>query len=136
MYIKNKNKSAAIWLVVCVIIALVCMFVANLLQTDFGKVNVVTASFEVTEGQSKPYTITYKIYIPEEARETNKLPALLCLHGYQNDHETCAAYAIELARRGAVVLCIDEYGHGKTQVGLVELALGIIQGHLKSLFLL
>ena len=45
---------------------------------------------------------------------------MLLLHGYQNDHETCAAYAIELARRGAVVLCLDEYGHDATTAGLVE----------------
>lgn len=120
MYIKNKNKSAAIWLAVCVAIALVCMFFANLLQTDFGKVNVVTASFEVTEGQSKPYTITYKIYIPEEARETNKLPALLCLHGYQNDKETSAAFAMEASRRGIVAIAIDEYGHGSNTKGMKE----------------
>ena len=42
------------------------------------------------------------------------------LHGYQNDHETSAAYAIELSRRGVVVLAIDEYGHGDTPIPMKE----------------
>ncbi|MBO4919119.1 MAG: hypothetical protein J5365_03075, partial [Erysipelotrichaceae bacterium] len=77
---------------------------------------------EVTEGQI-PYGndyLTYKLYVPKDASATNKVPAVLLLHGYQNDHETCAAYAIELARRGAVVLCLDEYGHGASTAGLIE----------------
>ena len=42
------------------------------------------------------------------------------LHGYQNDHETSSAFAIELARRGFVCLSLDEYGHGSTEISMVE----------------
>lgn len=42
------------------------------------------------------------------------------LHGYQNDSETNAAYSIELARRGVVVLSLDEYGHGASTVGMAK----------------
>ena len=38
-------------------------------------------------------------------------------NGYQNDRETNAAYAIELARRDVVVLYLDEYGHGFSEPG-------------------
>lgn len=108
----KKNKRATIALVICLVIALVSMIFANLIQTDFGKIDVATASFVVDEGTNDAYTITYKIYIPKEASETNPLPAVLCLHGYQNDRETSAAYALEAARRGMVAVCIDEFGHG------------------------
>ena len=62
----------------------------------------------------------YKLYTPKTATAETPAPGVLLLHGYQNDHETCAAYAIKLARRGAVVLCLDEYGHGSTTAGLIN----------------
>lgn len=62
----------------------------------------------------------YKLYTPKTATAETPAPDVLLLHGYQNDHETCAAYAIKLARRGAVVLCLDEYGHGSTTAGLIN----------------
>lgn len=62
----------------------------------------------------------YKLYTPKTATAETPAPDVLLLHGYQNDHETCAAYAIELARRGAVVPCLDEYGHGSTTAGLIN----------------
>ena len=62
----------------------------------------------------------YKLYTPKTATAETPAPGVLLLHGYQNDHETCAAYAINLARRGAVVLCLDGYGHGSTTAGLIN----------------
>ena len=62
----------------------------------------------------------YKLYTPKTATAETPAPGVLLLHGYQNDHETCAAYAIKLARHGAVVLCLDEYGHGSTTAGLIN----------------
>ncbi len=111
----KKTKKASVALAVCLIIATVSMVFANLIQTNFGKVEVVTSSFEVEE---KGYNVTYKMYIPKEASAENPLPAVLCLHGYQNDRETSAAYAMELARRGIVAVCIDEFGHGYAERSL------------------
>ncbi|MBQ1788514.1 MAG: hypothetical protein II004_06245 [Erysipelotrichaceae bacterium] len=110
----KKGKSFILFLVL-LLAASGCMFVADRIQKDNGKI-------EVSEGQI-PYGndyLTYKLYVPKDASATNKVPAVLLLHGYQNDHETCAAYAIELARRGAAVLCLDEYGHGASTAGLIE----------------
>ncbi|MBP5160327.1 MAG: hypothetical protein ILP10_08550, partial [Lachnospiraceae bacterium] len=64
--------------------------------------------------------LAYKLYVPKTATEANPAPAVLLLHGYQNDHETCAAYAIELAKRGVVVMALDEYGHGASTIGLIN----------------
>lgn len=95
--------------------ALVCMAFADGLQRSGGAVNVTDGVLQTESG-----SLTYKLYTPLTATEAQKAPGVLLLHGYQNDHETCAAYAIELARRGAVVLALDEYGHGNTQIGLRE----------------
>ena len=107
----SRNKNALITLVICLVIAIASMTVANMVQTGFGDIDVVTASFSVDNG-SDNYDITYKLYIPKGADASDPRPALLCLHGYQNDSETSAAYAIEAARRGIVAVCIDEFGHG------------------------
>ena len=111
-----KSKKGSIIALVCLLLlSAVCMFFANNIQTDGGKVAVSEGTIVTDKGE-----LVYKLYKPDSATTSNKAPGVLLLHGYQNDHETCAAYAIELARRGAVVLALDEYGHGHTTVGLVN----------------
>ena len=90
-----------------------CMALAHGIQTDHGAVQVSEGTIGVEGGD-----LVYKLYVPETATAENPAPGVLLLHGYQNDHETCAAYAIELARRGVVVMALDEYGHGSTDLGL------------------
>ena len=92
-----------------------CMMVAHGIQTDHGNVEVSMGVIDTDRG-----SMTYKLYVPAAATADTPAPGVLLLHGYQNDHETCAAYAIELARRGAVVMALDEYGHGATDIGLLE----------------
>jgi len=106
------------FIVLCILLVLIftCMGVAHLIQTDFGKVNV--SNISINAGGMG--TITGKLYAPVTATAESPAPAVLQLHGYQNDKHTSSAYALELARRGFVVLTIDEYGHGSTNVGLVE----------------
>ncbi|MBR6003740.1 MAG: alpha/beta hydrolase, partial [Lachnospiraceae bacterium] len=111
---RQRKNRVSLALAICLLIAVLSMVFANLIQTDFGKIDVVTAAFRVGEG-SDAYDITYKMYIPKDADESNPKPALLCLHGYQNDKETSAAYAMEAARRGIVAVCIDEFGHGSNE---------------------
>ena len=92
-----------------------CMMMAHGIQTDHGNIAVSEGTIDVEEG-----TLVYKLYVPNTATAQTPAPGVLLLHGYQNDHETCAAYAIELARRGAVVMALDEYGHGATDIGLKQ----------------
>ena len=108
-------KSALLLLVVLLAVATACMFVADRVQHDNGRVNIEDGIIETSAGD-----IAYKLYIPSTATAQDPAPGVLLLHGYQNDHETNAAYAIELARRGYVALSIDEYGHGATVPGLTK----------------
>lgn len=104
-----------------------CMAVAHGIQTDHGAVQVSEGVIEVEGG-----SLAYKLYVPETATAENPAPGVLLLHGYQNDHETSAAYAIELARRGVVVMALDEYGHGATDLGL--LSRGWVNHRVKVIF--
>lgn len=54
------------------------------------------------------------LYVPKNASATNKLPAVVVTHGYLNSREHQLPFAVELARRGFVVLAIDREGHGNS----------------------
>ena len=92
-----------------------CMYIAHGIQTDHGNVTISQGLIETEAGD-----LTYKLYVPANATSQTPAPGVLLLHGYQNDSETCAAYSIELARRGVVVMSLDEYGHGRSSAGLLN----------------
>jgi pimeloyl-ACP methyl ester carboxylesterase len=52
------------------------------------------------------------LYVPPNATPETPAPAVLAVHGYINSRETQSGFAIELARRGYVVLAPDQPGHG------------------------
>ena len=104
-----------------------CMAIAHGIQTDHGTVAVSEGAIALEKGD-----LTYKLYVPASATAAAPAPGVLLLHGYQNDHETCAAYAIELARRGVVVMALDEYGHGSSSIGLKER--GMVNHRVKTIF--
>ena len=110
----NIKRSLAVFLAL-IIAATGCMMIAHGIQTDHGGIAVSLGTVNTEAGN-----LTYKLYVPDTATPENPAPGVLLLHGYQNDRETCAAYAIELARRGAVVMALDEYGHGATDIGLKQ----------------
>ena len=113
---KKRWLKPLIWLASLLVLVFACMIGANAIQNNGGNVKVEMGHIETMDNKA----LTYKLYVPKSASVTNKAPAVLMLHGYQNDHETSAAYAIELARRGVVVLALDEYGHGSTSVSMIE----------------
>ena len=52
------------------------------------------------------------LYIPPNATAKTPAPGILAVHGYINSRETQSGFAIEYARRGYVVLALDQTGHG------------------------
>ncbi len=112
---KKSWKLPLILTAALLIVAFVALFFANRVQRANGAI-------EITEGYlpSDVGDLFYKLYTPSELKDGEQAPGVLLLHGYQNDHETNAAYAIELCRRGVIVLSLDEYGHGASKPGLVN----------------
>ncbi|MDR3139853.1 MAG: hypothetical protein LBT95_09330 [Treponema sp.] len=109
----GKHCKPLIAFILCIVVLALSMGLASWVQTGFGAIRVSTGYFEISEG-----IIAYKLYIPAGVSASRPAPAVLIMHGYQNDKETSAAYSIELARRGIVALSIDEYGHGGTSLGM------------------
>jgi pimeloyl-ACP methyl ester carboxylesterase len=95
-------------LIACVVIIFASAFLAFRVERDFGKVDVQLVRFPDLKGTM----LTARLYRPVAATSSQKMPGVLCLHGYQNDKDTQDAFAIELSRRGFVALAMDHYGHG------------------------
>jgi pimeloyl-ACP methyl ester carboxylesterase len=55
------------------------------------------------------------LYVPRVATAARPAPAVLVSHGYINTREMQSPFAIELSRRGYVVLAMDMTGHGYSQ---------------------
>jgi pimeloyl-ACP methyl ester carboxylesterase len=83
-------------------------WLGSAVQTNFGEVTVEDVRFQSAEGA----TLSALLYRPESASDDAPAPAVLAVHGYINSRETQSPYAIELARRGYVVLALDQRGHG------------------------
>ena len=106
---------------VCILVCFLCMGIASLAQSGFGTVTVETGFFTPEKSNAAdglPARIAYKLYLPRGVDAAHPAPAVLLMHGYQNDKETNAAFGIELARRGIVALSIDLYGHGDSNPGM------------------
>lgn len=95
-------------LVILLVIAGICSIFAYNVERDFGRVDVEQVRIMHPSGAA----LVGKLYRPVGASPDNKVPAVLGLHGYQNDKDTQGAFAIELSRRGFVVLALDQLGHG------------------------
>ncbi len=93
---KRKPNLPLIAWIGCLCVMLAAMSLAAGIQNDFGNIEITTGALEADGG-----SITYKLYRPVSATADTPAPAVLLMHGYQNDRDTSAAYALELARRGS-----------------------------------
>ena len=80
---------------------------ASLFNTGFGSVKVERISFDGGNG-----TLSGILYMPKDASAENPKPTIIVTHGYLNSAEMQDLNAIELSRRGFVVLALDQYDHG------------------------
>jgi pimeloyl-ACP methyl ester carboxylesterase len=84
-------------------------FLAHAVQTA-GGTRVVDVRF-----RGDGITQSALLYVPASASPQHPAPAVLISHGYINTREMQSPFAIELARRGFVVLAMDMAGHGYSQ---------------------
>lgn len=80
---------------------------AHMIQTSGG-----TKVRDVRFAASNGVIMSALLYIPANATAKTPAPGILAVHGYINSRETQDGYAIEFARRGYVVLALDQRGHG------------------------
>src|ERR1700745_1108444 len=80
---------------------------AHLTQTS-GGIQIRDIRFTGAKGN----VMSALLYIPPNATAQTPAPGILAVHGYINSRETQDGFAIQFARRGYVVLDLDQTGHG------------------------
>lgn len=123
----KKHKIALIVLAAALALILVSSFCAAMVQTDAFQVKVTELLDEEFENEKvtnkfgdelylKGTVASGTLFVPNKASKDHKLPAVVLTHGYLNNKELQLQNAIELARRGFVVLAIDRGGHGNNEI--------------------
>jgi len=97
-------------LVVSVLMIIVSACLTGLLQTSFGKVEMVNFKLPTENGQ----WLSGQIFKPKQASAERKVPLVITEHGYLNNKHMQSLNAIELSRRGIAVMTFDAYYHGKS----------------------
>lgn len=103
---KNLSKPLR-WLIILLFVVVVSSIGASLVQNSFWSVKVSTIAFETDKGELAGY-----LYMPRGVDEDNPAPTVILTHGYLNNAEMQEIGAIELSRRGYVVLAFSMYDHG------------------------
>jgi pimeloyl-ACP methyl ester carboxylesterase len=107
----KMKKGTSLLLCVSLVLVLLGSILAGLFNGGLGSTKVSRISFETTNG-----TLSGLLYMPKDASESNPKPTLIVTHGYLNSAEMQDANAIELSRRGFVVLALDQYDHGHSKI--------------------
>jgi dienelactone hydrolase len=100
----RKWTLAALGAVLIVVGSLLAFFI----QTSGGKVSVQDVRYPAEDG----VVMSGLLYVPKGATAEHPAPAVLISHGLINTREMQSPFAIELSRRGYVVLAMDMSGHG------------------------
>jgi pimeloyl-ACP methyl ester carboxylesterase len=113
-----------------VILILAGGLLAHLTQTS-GGIKIHDVRFNGAKGN----TMSALLYVPPNATAQTPAPGILAVHGYINSRETQDGFAIEFARRGYVVLALDQTGHGYSDPPAFANGFGGPDGlaHLRSL---
>ena len=110
LFDSNRRSLAPLLFAVFILITIGAAVIASMTQNNFGATEVDNVTYRNYNG----ILIRAKLLHPADASQSNRLPGILYIHGYQNNRETSDAYCIELARRGFVVLEIDAIGRGNS----------------------
>jgi len=119
------------WLILAgLVIVLAGAILAQTVRTAGGTA-VTDVRFPGTSGT----VMSALLYVPINATPATPAPGILAVHGYINSRETQDGFAIEFARRGYVVLSIDQTGHGYSRGAAFSNGFGGPDGlrHLRSL---
>ena len=128
----RKNKKSLLMLVIVLAVILVSSFFASMIQSAGYKVRVTDirdvrnsgiayeedgVTPQVDSETEEEVTVSGSVasgilFMPKDASASNKKPAVVLTHGYLNNRELQLQNAIELARRGFIVLTMDRTGHG------------------------
>lgn len=108
----KKKFNAKTGLVLALIVTFMSLMGAYLVMTNFFSVKVTTTTTTTSSGD----TVSLRVYKPDSATAEEKAPAIVFAHGLSTTKECYTQYAIELSRRGYVVVTPDMLNHGGSDI--------------------
>ena len=93
-------------------------FLASLILTSFGNVEVKSLRLDTDKGQY----IVYDLFRPKSAQSESKAPFIAIIPGFQRSKEALSNIAIELSRRGIAIALIDPYAQGMSSSSTSRIA--------------
>jgi dienelactone hydrolase len=106
------TPSPKFWLTIALLLCIVSMLGANFVQTNGGTVTVKDLRWETPSGKY----MSALLFVPSNATVKTPAAAIVASHGWYNNREMQDMNFVEYARRGYVVMSIDMYGHGNSDV--------------------
>ncbi|MGB4658216.1 MAG: alpha/beta hydrolase [Mobilitalea sp.] len=97
-------------LIISLALIILGSFFASMFNTSMFSVKVKEIEFKTERG-----TLSGLLYMPKGASAEDPRPVIVTTHGYLNTKEMQDAPAIELSRRGYIVLALDMYDHGDSR---------------------
>lgn len=107
---KGSTKGSIRLLCIALVLILVGSILASAFNTSFFSVKVSEIEFQTERG-----TLNALLYMPKGAGADDPRPVVITTHGYLNTKEMQDAPAIEMSRRGYIVLDLDMYDHGDSR---------------------
>lgn len=105
--LKQFNRKKQLF-ILCLILIGSSALLGHGIQRNFGSIDVEYIRIVDENGLA----VAGKLYRPDTATKDDPAPAVLLLHGMNNDKDTEGPAALELAKRGIVAFALDEISHG------------------------
>jgi pimeloyl-ACP methyl ester carboxylesterase len=106
----QAGRNPKVLAIVSIVLILAGSFLAQLINTSFYSTKVSRIEFSTPTG-----VLSGLLYLPKGASAQDPRPTIVTTHGYLNSAEMQDAGAIEMSRRGYVVLALDMYDHGHSK---------------------
>lgn len=107
----NSGRNKA-WFAVSLVLFLVSVIGAWCVQTSNGTIEVKDMRWETPSG----HMLSALLFKSRGVSPAHPVPAIVAAHGMLNSREMQDSTYVELARRGYVVVAIDMYAHGFSEV--------------------
>lgn len=114
----KKSKKLMAVLLIAAFVFFAGLGIAHGIETSSGKVDVDRLTLSTDENA----TLSVKLYRPVVATAENKAPAVILIPGGNASLEYMSDTAIELSRRGYIVVAVDPYTIGRSEVSPITAA--------------
>jgi dienelactone hydrolase len=88
---------------------------AVLLDTDYGRIDVKQVTIRESYAE-----LSGLLYVPKSADINKPSSGVVLAHGISSSKEMMSSIGLELARNGFVALCVDLFGHGRSEGSLMD----------------